>query len=382
MSTSCELSCSVVMFSSNTSRTSPRQLLNAVPTVSNAPTETDQTKEPSSSPVVQTPSPSSSPVVATLQPSDNSMSTPEPSKSPISTDDNDGTPSPTTTVKSPPPRENIQMALFGLNGLNTPGQLLYNDRTAQYIESFYNNYNGEMEDIRGQVLSVDATVTITGQTAGDLTRYVPSADRTGLLGNISSKHHSGEGGGGSFVPPSRVRFGDIAMHNTDSRARTRHERTLQFTDEDCTGEFLSVDLKIDLTYRLTDPSIDLDDIISEPFSKEEYRFNYVNSFLKSNEAAGIGSLSQLTCTSAIVFLDKGDTPTLSPSAISAEPTSISTEPTTSELEPTLSPTYGPSISPTSEMPTTETLEPTSAVSDAPTLSPSEELLPTTSPSSG
>jgi len=59
------------------------------------------------------------------------------------------------------------MDLFGLEEvLESPGQVLFIRNTKQYIEWFYNDYEGPRNSIRGQVLDVRAVVRVSGQVEG------------------------------------------------------------------------------------------------------------------------------------------------------------------------------------------------------------------------
>lgn len=67
------------------------------------------------------------------------------------------------------------MDLFGLEEvLESPGQVLFIRNTKQYIEWFYNDYEGPRNSIRGQVLDVRAVVRVSGQVEGTAGLNPPS----------------------------------------------------------------------------------------------------------------------------------------------------------------------------------------------------------------
>ena len=113
--------------------------------------------------------------------------------------------------------------------------------------------------------------------------------------------------------------------------RPSYQRSLQFTARDCTGVFLAVQLTIELSYQLRGVNIDLDDIIAEPFRREEYRRIYIDDFLMNQDFGNVGPFKDLTCTSPILFPGdlETDIPTYSPTFITDNPTS---------KQPTLAPT--------------------------------------------
>ena len=351
------------------------------------------------------------------------------------------------------------MFLFGLNErLNRPGQLFYNDRTAAYIESFYNDFNPDdkaqnlldRRGVRRNVLNVKAKLSITDQrvdsagiggdddetlspspeptadddstakptsspsTSSDETKsptkqpitsqetsaptssdqtiaptlnspnpsnslspssipstsYIPSIVVTDQPSQSNIPTVAGDATTTPTVPnlretsKSKRRHGstrkvDITHHISQKTLKHRRlnepdfhngdefnfsgneaqfvERSLQFTIRDCSGEFLAVQFAIELSYQLRGGnSIDLDDIIAEPFRTEVYRATYMDDFLKNPWFGNVGPFSDLTCTSPILF--PGDLATLLPTY---SPTMTMTDSPT-----TYSPTSAPSIIPT------------------------------------
>lgn len=126
------------------------------------------------------------------------------------------------------------------------------------------------------------------------------------------------------------------------------QRALQFSASDCSGEFLAVQLTIELSYQLKGENIDLDDIIAEPFRREEYRAIYIDDFLKNADFGNVGPFADLTCTSPILFPGylETDLPTYSPTTpITDSPTTFA--PTEITGVPTLSPSLVSQLSRTS-----------------------------------
>ena len=121
------------------------------------------------------------------------------------------------------------------------------------------------------------------------------------------------------------------------------QRSLQFTARDCTGNFLAVQLTIEISYQLRGGDIDLDDIIAEPFRREEYRRIYMDDFLMNQDFGSVGPFKDLTCTSPILFPGdlETDIPTYSPTFITDNPTSE--QPTLAPTMITAVPTESPSL---------------------------------------
>jgi hypothetical protein len=125
------------------------------------------------------------------------------------------------------------------------------------------------------------------------------------------------------------------MHN-NSKSDTMQHRLLQFTAKDCSGAFLAVQLTIELSYQLRGGDIDLDDIIAEPFRREEYRAIYMNDFLMNEDFGSVGPFADVTCTSPILetaiptyspTLTTTDSPTTNPPTLVS--TSVTDVPTAS-----------------------------------------------------
>ena len=133
-------------------------------------------------------------------------------------------------------------------------------------------------------------------------------------------------------------FDDDNELNFSSTEAEFVQRSLQFTARDCSGEFLAIQFTIELSYQLRGgTSIDLDDIIAEPFRREEYRATYMNDYLMNPWFGNVGPFADLTCTSPILF--PGDLATLLPTY---SPTMTLTESPTTYL-PTLAPSSIPTI---------------------------------------
>lgn len=296
------------------------------------------------------------------------------------------TSSPSTTTQEPRPVVGLQMDMYGLTQqLDSLGVQLYNERTANYIESFYND-NNSTDGIRGQVLDVTATINITEQiipeeesgTGDDLDLDL----RRQRHGNSEHDVIGDDGDDESYLP-------EYAIVNSDNfvNARYRYDenvgrkqqqgtRLLQIID-DCTGERLELVFTASLSYRLENSSLTEADIISEPFSTFLRRRNYMDDYLKGLDA---GPFANLTCTGEVIF-PSGGSPTVSPT--NEQPTQQPSVPAIGNM--TMQPTV-PGNETTTDVPTlssqsNETVVPTVAnMTTVPTPSQqsNETIVPTVS----
>ena len=75
---------------------------------------------------------------------------------------------PTTIVITPDPQPDLEMKLYGLDdALVDAEEILFESRTAEYIEEFYNNYSLNDGGTRGDVLDVVAVLSITEEVLGN-----------------------------------------------------------------------------------------------------------------------------------------------------------------------------------------------------------------------
>lgn len=58
------------------------------------------------------------------------------------------------------------MNLYGLEVLDGAGYVIFTRNTRNYIEWFYNDYQGPKEAIRGQLFAVRALIRVFGQVEG------------------------------------------------------------------------------------------------------------------------------------------------------------------------------------------------------------------------
>jgi hypothetical protein len=75
--------------------------------------------------------------------------------------------------------------------------------------------------------------------------------------------------------------------------------------------YLGVNLSIEISFRLSTPSITLDEILAAPFSQQVYRETYRLDFLKEDDPLGV--FTDLTCTSELLFEAPTQSPTFYPS---------------------------------------------------------------------
>ena len=296
------------------------------------------------------------------------------------------TSSPSTTTQEPLPVVGLQMDMYGLTQqLDSLGVQLYNERTANYIESFYND-KFSTDGIRGQVLDVTATINVTEQ-------IIPEEESgTGDDLNLDlrrPRHGNGEhdvvdrdGDDESYLPEYAIvnsdNFVNARYRYDDNVGRKQQQgtRLLQIID-DCTGERLELVFTATLSYRLTNSSITEADIINEPFSTFLRRRNYMDDYLKGLDA---GPFVGLTCTGEVIF-PSGGSPTVSPT--NEQPTQQPSVPAISNM--TVQPTV-PGNETTTDVPTlssqsNETVVPTIAsMTTVPTPSPqtNETIVPTLS----
>ena len=95
--------------------------------------------------------------------------------------------------------------------------------------------------------------------------------------------------------------------------------------------YLGVNLSIEISFRLSTPSITLDEILAAPFSQQVYRETYRLDFLKEDDP--LGFFTDLTCTSELLFVNVEE----------QFPTEAPTQ------SPTFSPTEAPTLNPICEL---------------------------------
>ena len=287
------------------------------------------------------------------------------------------TSSPSTTTQEPRPVVGLRMDMYGLTQqLDSLGVQLYNERTANYIESFYND-NNSTDGIRGQVLDVTATINVTEQ-------IIPE-EESGTGDNLDldlrrPRHGKGEhdvvdeDGDDEFYLPEHAivnsdNFVNARYRYDDNVGRKQQQgkRLLQIID-DCTGERLELVFTASLSYRLTNSSITEADIINEPFSTFLRRRNYMDDYLKGLD---VGPFVNLTCTGEVIF-PSGGSPTVSPT--NEQPTQQPSVPAISNMtiQPTVSGNETTTDVPTLSSQSNETTVPT------PSSQPNETPVPTLS----
>jgi hypothetical protein len=222
------------------------------------------------------------------------------------------------------------MYMVGLTQpLDSLGVLLYNERTANYIESFYNDDNST-EGIRGQVLDVSATVDVTGQFGvdGEFTpvfETIPTVrgSRHGHneydMANESDEDESylpehATANSDNFIN-ARYRFDGINVSSKGGKRQLKGTRMLQIVDS-CSGDKIDLVFTVSLSYRLTNSALTQVQIINEPFTTAIRRTIYMEDFLKKPDP---GPFVDLTCTGRARFPD-GGLPTASPISASIVPT--------------------------------------------------------------
>lgn len=256
---------------------------------------------------------------------------------------------PTTSIVTPPPRTNLRMQVYGLpDPPFTDIQVaLFNERTARYMESFYNDATSPalQTDIASEVLGVVAIVEITQQEGTVTKRYSSQSSSSSL---------------GKFIDTTNTKIKSMAMHENgivnladhDDLETTivgRHrehieDKSRRQLQENCTGGDGSLTFTATLEYRLTgeDVSYTLDEIIDEPFSTPDYRIYYL-SFLGKDDFVG------LSCTSAITFPDDAGGDTITGSPMMSRPSVAET------VAPTIVPP--PVVGETTSTPVVRTLAP-------------------------
>eukprot|EP00985_Skeletonema_marinoi_P028923 scaffold26306_cov116-Skeletonema_marinoi.AAC.1 len=299
---------------------------------------------------------------------------------------------PSTITQEPLPATDLRMDMFGLTEqLAFDGVLLYNERTASYIESFYNDYNST-DGIRGQVLDVTATVEITDQ-------FVPEEeprieDEFTIIRGPRQGHHENDkvnesDEDESYLPEyatfkkdnfinAKYRFDGDNIGKKKEKNQLKGTRTLQI--DSCTGDRIELVFTVSLSYRLTNTSLVEEDIIAEPFSTFLRRRTYMEVYLKGSDTS---PFIDLTCTGEVLFPSDGSptsSPTSSPAPTTLAPTVAGTSNET--LAPTVAGTSNETLAPTVAGTSNETLAPTVAGTSNETLAPTvavtsnETLAPT------
>lgn len=269
---------------------SPSASASSSPTLSSKPTKEDTTKSPNVAPTTNPPSP-----VASISPL------------------------PTTERLFPPKVKNLQMDLFGLEVLDGPGYVIFTRNTKQYIEWFYNEYQGPKEAIRGQVMDVTALIRVLDHVEGvGVERNRKKIYLGGRGKYLSSDDRSVWD---AMNSPSEQWFGEFHSASHGERRQLdengQDDRKLQDLGELCFGRFIGVRYTLEMAYRLSNPDITLTEVISEPFSTSEYRDIYLNEWLKADDP--VGAFDSVKCTGPPKLF--GVTPTAAPSVFSATPPS-------------------------------------------------------------
>ena len=281
---------------------SPTASPSSSPSLSTSPTETDATRQPSPTPTTYPPS--ATPTISQLP----------------------------TTRQIFAERLNRQMNLFGLEErLERPGTILFSRNTRQYIEWFYNDYEGSREEIRGQLSNVRAIVRVAGQVLG----VEEERDENKVYMNFGRRkfHSSKERNIEHWEvmgSPSEQRFGEFhfashgSQRNLNENSDSIGKRKLQDSGELCFGRFAGVRYTIQMSYRTSNSDVTVDEIVLEPFSTSEYRDIYLNEWLKADDP--VGAFDDVRCSGE---------PTLVVVAPSAAPSSV---------------TATPSVAPTTQLP--------------------------------
>lgn len=235
------------------------------------------------------------------------------------------------------------MDFFGLEDWNSQGTILFSRNTRRYIEWFYNQYEGPKEGIRGHVFAVRAIIRSTGAVKGELRKKIYFGG--GSVKYITTGKDSSATGEDSvhwevMSSPSEQRFGEFHSASNGLQRQLAEndqedERKLQSLEDLCFGEFIGVQYTIEMAYRLSDPDITLEEIVSEPFSTPEYRDDYLNVWLKGDDP--VGAFDSVKCTGEprIYTAAPSAAPTVISATPSATPTIISATPsaTPSTIKP-------------------------------------------------
>lgn len=164
-------------------------------------------------------------------------------------------------------RIGLKMGMYGIEEMPEDDQALYEQRTAAYIQDFYNeNMRDGPHGI--YVFDVEASVEVT------------------------------------FVeePPE------------DTPLRNRRRLEDPGGNDDCQGDPLTVTYTMALSYRTTDPNLNPNFVFAAPFGPADFREYYRDNYLKAD-----GEFEGLTCSSQVEFPET-DSPTSSPSTETDSPT--------------------------------------------------------------
>ena len=184
------------------------------------------------------------------------------------------------TVTLPP----WEMRLYGMTELLETGQVVYDERTALYVEAFYNG--NSTEGIRQNISDMEAVVEVVGQIPPESSSrsYLKPRSSATVYHKIRehwSKRHSNEDSF-SFAP-----------------RKAHFDFTGRLLQEDpCSGPYLLLRLKITINYITLDTSLTAEEVLMEAFSTEEYRDDYLNNYLLFGEV-GEQVFSDLSCTSEL-----------------------------------------------------------------------------------
>jgi len=129
----------------------------------------------------------------------------------------------------PPPIKDIEMDLFGITSLNPIDRSVFETQTSNYINSFYNDVTNS-SDLRANITVVTSSIDVTDQIVPMFvgTSTYPDADCTEII-------------------PLTVKFG------------------------------------LKLTLYTTDEDTDFEEVITYPFSTDEFQQQYINEYLKAND---------------------------------------------------------------------------------------------------
>lgn len=415
---------------------------------------TDDEDEPTDDEDVPTNSPTMDPTIRQDDETDDMTNTPTilstttttmPTIAPSSsTDDDSDSPtissSPTTSLITPPVRSNLTMQLFKLNSSSTSTSssssnsnplsdiqvVYYNERTARYIESFYNDNANTNDDnanddddgtsrrsdnIANAIVGVKAIVEITNQTAittetktgssnSDTNRYsqssvgveggiVRGANKTAAATIVRYRKHQQYNGivqQSQYNQQRRRQLQDEDEEEEDKddeEEENEEEEYQEQEDENCSGNESVITFTITLEYRTFGvvgamDEFTLDEIIAEPFSTPNYREQYIN-YLNGDDM----DFEELTCTLGIDFPpddddDEGDGVTKSPTVMTGETAAPSTtSPTTGTSPPT--PVVVDTLAPVSIDTLSPSIQPSVSSKPTPVLSLMVTIPPSTSP---
>ncbi|KAL9187713.1 hypothetical protein ACHAXT_006091 [Thalassiosira profunda] len=154
---------------------------------------------------------------------------------------------------SPLPLQGIELDLYGLDALDEESQRRYEEQTAAYIASFYNENASDEDDLRSVVSNVTAEVSVTDHR-----------------------------------PPEGPTFG--------------------FNCADI--DPLTVVFSVELTYSSSESDVESGDVVAFPFSKNRFRQQFLYDYL----VADSDELSSVQCVSGVYLPSGTEYPTYAPTA--------------------------------------------------------------------